>query len=1054
MSNSTITNHFEALNDKAAWKQGTPSEYLADAMDGGPLVSNLKLELYGLSKILIRSRFTGLIPSARDLIIVSVSDGNSLATRVRGPSYLSGSSNITLPSVPTWGIASGKYVDLCLYAIWDGNGVVWAVALSDSLQNVSTAVNTLSSYMLLEDSSTYVKNASHYCQCITKFNVVYSTSSANSPVSVAINNFTFLGPSACGNLNITALRGTSAWTWGDNAYGEIGILTRDVAPHSSPTSVVGGIIFSGVTPSTTTATATYKDIAIGSFHSVGLWSNGSAWAWGYNAYGQLGNGTTISSSSPVSVLGGISFIGIAVGNVYDLLTNNAHSIGIRGSDGTAWSWGDNSFGQLGNGTRTNANSPVSVLGGISFVRITAGNFCSLGIRGSDGTVWAWGNNGMGQLGNNNANSYSSPVNVVGGISFREVYSYDDHVIGIRGSDGTAWAWGYNGSGNLGNGSISNKSSPVSVLGGISFKQISVGDDHNVGIRGSDGTAWAWGQNVSGGLGNGSITGKSSPISVLGGISFTFVGASTDSSYGIRGSDGSLWSWGYNNSGQLGIQQAGNRSSPVSVLGGMAFTKVAAGGWSILAIRSDNYVWSWGYNNAGQLGIGTVTSKSSPVSVIGGGTSYKEGISNPNDCGMYYSVGLDINGNGWSWGNNDYGQLGIGTTLSHSSPVSIIGGISFTAIYAGYSHSVGLDQYSIAWSWGRNNYGQLGDNSRIDKNSPVLVAGGMSFSMLSCGSDFTVGINKNNGSLWLWGVYHISSGLTNSSFSSPISVVGGMSYTWASAGFNHVGVISGNKAYCWGENSYGQLGDNTVIPKSIPNAVAGTTAFTKISAGYQYTLAISSSGLAWGWGCNSSYQLGIGNTTASYSSPVSVLGGISFSQIRAGGYNGLAGITSAGLAGARVWTWGDNNYGQLGIGTTGFNYRVWEQRFKTYFYPVGNSSLLEIGTTTWFFQNTAPDRWSTISAYGDALLAVKGGTQAYNVNGGTQAGNSWGTLPSHTHTYTAIMTATNSNGCTNTDPVGSWGWSVPMSPSLQTSSASGISGWRPLANVGIIAIRDY
>jgi alpha-tubulin suppressor-like RCC1 family protein len=216
-------------------------------------------------------------------------------------------------------------------------------------------------------------------------------------------------------------------------------------------------------------------------------SDGTAWAWGRNIYGQLGDNTRTSKSSPVSVLGGNSYIQIAAG------VN--HSLAIRGSDGTAWAWGHNTYGQLGDNTTASKSSPVSVLGGNSYTQIAAGYYYSLAIRGSDGSAWAWGDNNYGQLGDNTTASKSSPVSVLGGNSYIQIAAGYYYSLAIRGSDGSAWAWGYNEYGQLGDNTTAGKSSPVSVLGGNSYIQIAAGTNHSLAIRGSDGTAWAWGDNI-------------------------------------------------------------------------------------------------------------------------------------------------------------------------------------------------------------------------------------------------------------------------------------------------------------------------------------------------------------------------------------------------------------------------------------------------------------------------------------------------------------------------------------------------------------------------------
>lgn len=338
--------------------------------------------------------------------------------------------------------------------------------------------------------------------------------------------------------------------------------------------------------------------------------------WGSASQGQLGDGTAVNKSSPVSVVGGFSdwvqISGMGSGN---------HGLGLR-TNGTAWAWGGNAFGQLGDGTITSRSSPVSVIGGFAdWTSLQASSNHSLGLR-SDGTAWAWGGGGAGGLGDNTVISKSSPVLIVGGFTdWVQLVGAANNSLGIR-SDGTAWAWGGNSTGNLGDGTTTAKSSPVSVLGGFTdWVQLAGGNTHGLGIR-QNGTAWAWGRNNYGQLGDGTTVNKSSPVSVVGGFTdWIKVDGGFYHSLGLR-SNGTAWSWGNNSSGQLGDGTTVSKSSPVSVVGGVAnWTQVSAGQNHSVALRSDGTAAAWGLNTQGQLGDGTAVAKSSPVSVVGGFTDW-------------------------------------------------------------------------------------------------------------------------------------------------------------------------------------------------------------------------------------------------------------------------------------------------------------------------------------------------------------------------------------------------------------------------------------------------
>jgi alpha-tubulin suppressor-like RCC1 family protein len=352
-------------------------------------------------------------------------------------------------------------------------------------------------------------------------------------------------------------------TWGNNDSGQLGDNT--IATKSSPVSVVSGF-------------TDWIQVSAGGSHSLGVRANGTAWAWGNNLSGQLGDRTTTARSSSVSVVGGFTdWIQVSAGD--------RHSLGLR-ANGTAWAWGINNAGRLGDNTDTDRSSPVSVVGGFTdWIQVSAGSDHSLGLR-VNGTAWAWGNNTNGRLGDNTIADRSSPVSVAGGFTdWIQVSAGEFHSLGLR-ANGTAWAWGLNTNGRLGDNTATARSSPVSVVGGFTdWIQVSAGGSHSLGLR-ANGTAWAWGNNTGGRLGDNTDTDRSSPVSVVGGFTdWIQVSASDRHSLGLR-ANGSAWAWGNNTSGQLGDNTAAGKSSPVSVVGGFTdWIQVSAGGSHSLGIRS-------------------------------------------------------------------------------------------------------------------------------------------------------------------------------------------------------------------------------------------------------------------------------------------------------------------------------------------------------------------------------------------------------------------------------------------------------------------------------------
>ncbi|BAS26954.1 RCC1 repeat-containing protein [Limnochorda pilosa] len=357
-----------------------------------------------------------------------------------------------------------------------------------------------------------------------------------------------------GNDHSLALRdGQGAWAWGSNSNGQLGDGTTTY--HRTPVQVSG---LSGLVA-----------VAGGQSYSLALKSDGTAWAWGGNFLGQLGDGTTADRRTPVQV-GSLSGIVAVAAGVF-------HSLALK-SDGTVWAWGYNFYGQLGDGTQTDHSTPVQVKGPggtgvlIDIIAIAAGGFHSLALR-SDGTVWAWGDNSSGQLGDGTTTNSWVPVQVkgAGGTGFltnaAELAGGTSHSLALK-SDGTVWAWGSNGAGQLGDGTTTTSGVPVQVKGpggtGLftSVAAVASGSFHNLALR-NDGSVWAWGSNVYGQLGDGSTANRSTPVQVSGLTDPVAIAGGTRHSLALK-SDGTLWAWGSNDSGQLGDGTLIDRPVPSQV----------------------------------------------------------------------------------------------------------------------------------------------------------------------------------------------------------------------------------------------------------------------------------------------------------------------------------------------------------------------------------------------------------------------------------------------------------------------------------------------------------
>jgi alpha-tubulin suppressor-like RCC1 family protein len=335
---------------------------------------------------------------------------------------------------------------------------------------------------------------------------------------------------------------------------------------------------------------------------------GPLFAAGYNANGQLGSGGTSNVLTPTGLRSGSGvFVAAAVGGY--------HSLGLR-ADGTVWAWGANLVGGLGNGSTIDAHSPVQVPALSEMVAVAAGGYYSLSLR-SDGTVWAWGTNSNGQLGNGNTTEQHTPVQVQNLSNVVAIAAGEFHSLALR-SDGTVWAWGYNGDGQLGNGTTTDAHRPVQVSGLSPVVAIAAGLEHSLALL-SDGTVWAWGSNSSGQLGNGLTTNSSTPVQVSQVVPAlvlaSVVGIAAGGSHSLALlSSGIVRTWGSNSNGQLGNGTTTNSLFPLTVSNLTGVTQIAGGDSHSLAIDSSGRAWAWGANSLGQLGNGTFTDEPTPVQV--------------------------------------------------------------------------------------------------------------------------------------------------------------------------------------------------------------------------------------------------------------------------------------------------------------------------------------------------------------------------------------------------------------------------------------------------------
>ena len=709
-------------------------------------------------------------------------------------------------------------------------------------------------------------------------------------------------------------------------------------------------------------------ITAGSVHTCALRQTGTITCWGNNGDGQLGNGTTDSSSVPVAVQNITDATQITAAGEY-------HTCALR-QTGTITCWGNNGDGQLGNGqggsfgeyssvpvevigitdatqiTPGSAHTcalrqtgtitcwgngqagydpdsavPVEVLGITDTTAITAGSAHTCALR-QTGTITCWGNNYYGQLGNGQIGPGAGstvPVEVLGITDATQITaggSYENgHTCALR-QTGTITCWGSNSYGQLGNGQIgpgAGSTVPVAVLGINNATQITASDDHTCALR-QTGTITCWGNNGWGQLGNGQRGPgeySSVPVEVLGINDATQITAGGDHTCALR-QTGTITCWGNNGWGQLGNGQRGPgeySSVPVEVLGINDATQITAGGDHTCALRQTGTITCWGNNGDGQLGNGTTSSSTVPVEVLGINDATQITASDDHTCALRQTGTITC------WGNNGDGQLGNGTTSSSTVPVEVLGINDATQITAGGEHTCALRQTGTITCWGNNWAGQLGngqsgdhgyDNS-ADSSVPVEVLGINDATQITAGDDHTCAL-RQTGTITCWGNnYYGQLGNGQSGFgersSVPVEVLGINDATQITASDDHTCALRQTGTItCWGNNEDGQLGNGQSgfgERSSVPVEVTGITDATQITASYDHTCALRQTGTITCWGNNEVGQLGNG-TTDSSSVPVEVTGINDATQITASRSHTCA-LRQTGT----ITCWGHNGWGQLG-----------------------------------------------------------------------------------------------------------------------------------------------
>lgn len=676
-------------------------------------------------------------------------------------------------------------------------------------------------------------------------------------------------------------------------------------------------------------------ITSGRDFSCALLADGGVRCWGAGESGQLGDGERSTRVDPVSPLG--------LGAATMVSAGIQHACAVV--DGSVWCWGRNDAAQLGLGDRMSRDVPSRVGRLTAVVGVSAGGLHTCAWT-ANGELYCWGQ-GNGTPGESSANP--TRVSGVPAIASAATSSADSRFSANHGcaiaTDGSAWCWGSNNWGQLGNGSSIESPTPVRVDTSLVFVEIGLGYGHACGRTG-DGVVACWGLGVDGEIGDGATESRSVPVVIAVPLSAQI--AAYEETTCSRDRDGGVMCWGDNDREQLarggddalvperidvpashaisvgknhacaiagdgvvrcwGSDRAGLRSgildpSSAYTFDGLDAAQIAAGGDTTCARGNDGRVRCWGFNAAGQLGDGTHTSRAMPVDI---------GLANVTDI----SVGADHacarrgDASVVCWGSNENDRILFGGGEGYVSPTLVESiGISPASIAAGGGHTCAVGPTGVPWCWGNSDEGTLGGPSTADGVSRPVASSFTNVTRMSAGSNHTCVVTAAN-QVWCSGRDNegqIGRSDNNGDAYQPLEVIGAPSATMVSAGRNHTCAIStSGGGWCWGNNATGQLGDGTDTLAEEPVALS-LTGLVEVVAGYEHTCARDAANTVWCWGANTSEQLGdLTFTTRLVPTRSSVFSGAR--QLALGTSH-----TCALVAGGSVVCTGTRVYGQMATG---------------------------------------------------------------------------------------------------------------------------------------------
>jgi alpha-tubulin suppressor-like RCC1 family protein len=704
---------------------------------------------------------------------------------------------------------------------------------------------------------------------------------------------------------------------------------------------------------TVEAPSLWKKLHVGR-NSIGSWSaalkeDGTLWAWGSGATASLGVDGLFFRRRPAQSGSDNDWA-----DLFGYVSNPLFAA-IK-TNGRMYTWGNNVNGQLGLGHTDQVRVPTAVDSATDWKMAACGNGFILALK-TDGTLWATGYNTSGQLGLGNQTTRLTFARIGTDSNWISVTTGTNSSYALK-SDGSLWAWGGNGEGRLGDGTITNRLQPVRIGLDTDWKFIQAGDTHCVGLK-NNGTLWAWGRNTLGQLGNGTFTDAVTPTLIQPSKRWKFLTAGRDTTSAID-TNGVLWTWGSNRSNQLGMVGVEAQPTPFQVNEETDWAQIACSDHTI-AIKNDGTLWSWGVDHDGELG----NTSWWPQPMRADHTLKVVSCSSNLD----FSAFILEDGSLWTSGINANGQLGIGVSSKFLERTAKQVGTTYDwqTVSVGGRHALALKKDGTLWTWGNNDFGQIGNNILSNALSPVAIIPTQKWKKIHAGFNHSVAIADDN-TLWAWGdgsYGQLGRGNTSSSYV-PVKI--GTHSDWVDiAAYNHtLALKSDGSLWAWGENLVGQLGLGHELPQLAPVQVGSSKDWKKTSAGHKHSAAIREDGSLWTWGGNTWGELGYAQQTLN-NTPKKVGQDTDWSDVTAG-YQ----FTAAIKIGGALWTSGSNFRGGAMQGSSTYRnrYTFWE------ILRVGDSSAYASLATGGIKSNIAMmltatgDLWSGASAYSGAFGNIR------------------------------------------------------------------------------------